>query len=368
MEREARLQAFFAWLPEELRQIPGFDWSQLPAEVMGLCIRSSDTSPDAAYLAMAAATAFGAVTTVSLLSMLGNLKALFHTLRTECGMNHPSDLRDETLWSQFAAKTATTLSRSRQLSWYSAVSTKHYPRYLRGLEADEYFLMQQYQLPAMPDGFLRRVGKADELNNSSLQRRQPVRDTLVQLLPLLRQIVLLRKELAERLARTFRQVEREIQLATPLPFAFQYTDSFPELRLQGVSWGIQRREVTMCFLLWNKRSWVLSHQNRYSLGVIREAELACGVYSPERDGFFVQFDGAEQDLFWFGDLIKNRLMQSFQRGQHDDPAYEELWKHARVSGFPRGCTTQQPGLLRSDSRWFAEHASDGDWLFEPEAI
>ncbi|OLC62554.1 MAG: hypothetical protein AUH89_01135 [Ktedonobacter sp. 13_1_40CM_4_52_4] len=192
-EREAQQQAFFAWLPKELYQVFGIDWTQLPAEVMGYCIRTIGTSPDAAYLAMAAATAFGAVTSPSLLNMLSNLKALFHTLRFVCGMQHLSDLRRETLWNEFAAKTSATMSRSRQLSWYSAVSTRHYPGYLRRLEAGDYFLMQRYQMPVMPNGFLRHVGSADELNNSSLQRWQPVRDTLVPLFPLLRQTVLLRK-------------------------------------------------------------------------------------------------------------------------------------------------------------------------------
>ncbi len=367
-ERAEQLRAFYAWLPSVLNDAPGIDWAQLPPEVMGCCIRTIGTSPDAAYLAMAAASAYGRVSTNSLVQMLLHLHSLFTTLRKDCGMERVCDLRSEKIWKEFAAKTGTTMSRSRQLSWYSSVSTKHYPQYLHTLAAGDASLMQQYQLPAMPDGFLRRVGNADKLNTSSLLRRQPARNTLVPLFPLLRQLVLLRKELAGRMFHTFQQVEQGISLDTVLPVAFHYTDSFPELQQQEQTWEMRLREVPLHFFLWNKRAWILAHQDRYSGRVIREAEQASEIYSPERDSAFVQFNGAAQDLFWFGDLIKNRLLQYFQRGLRDDPTYEERWTNARNHGFPRGCTTQQPGLLRSDSRWFAEHARDGDLLFEPEAV
>ncbi len=367
-ERAEQLRAFYAWLPSVLNDAPGIDWAQLPPEVMGCCIRTIGTSPDAAYLAMAAASAYGRVSTNSLVQMLLHLHSLFTTLRKDCGMERVCDLRSEKIWKEFAAKTGTTMSRSRQLSWYSSVSTKHYPQYLHTLAAGDASLMQQYQLPAMPDGFLKRVGNADKLNTSSLLRRQPVRNTLVPLFPLLRQLVLLRKELAGRMFHTFQQFEQGISPDTVLPVAFHYTDSFPELQQQEQTWEMRLREVPLHFFLWNKRAWILAHQDRYSGRVIREAEQASGIYSPERDSAFVQFNGAPQDLFWFGDLIKNRLLQYFQRGLRDDLTYEERWTNARDQGFPRGCTTKQPGLLRSDSRWFAEHTRDGDLLFEPEAV
>src|SRR6266699_5843150 len=214
---------------------------------MGCCIRTIGASPDAAYLAMAVASALGRMSTNSLVQMVHNLHSLFTTLRNDCGMKRVLDLRSETIWNEFAAKTGTTLTRSRQLSWYSSVSTKHYPQYLHTLAAGNASLMQQYQLPAMPDGFLRRVGKADKLNTSSLLSRQPVRDTLVPLFPLLRQLVLLRKELAQRMLQAFRQAEQGISPDTVFPLAFHYTDSFPELQQQGQTWGIRQREVLLRF-------------------------------------------------------------------------------------------------------------------------
>src|SRR5260370_36577298 len=55
-EREKQLQAFFAWLPQELHDAPGVRWTQLPAKLMGYCLRTIRNSPDAAHLALAAVT------------------------------------------------------------------------------------------------------------------------------------------------------------------------------------------------------------------------------------------------------------------------------------------------------------------------
>jgi hypothetical protein len=368
-EREDQLRAFFAWLPFQLHDAPGVNWSLLPASIMGYCIRNMGTSPDADYLAMAIASAHDVVSPNSLMQLLGNLHALLTTLRTVCGMERVCDLRSETIWNAFAAKTGTTMSRSRQLSSYSAVSLKHYPRYLRGLEAGDYLSMQQYQLPPMPHDFLKRVGKAYALNKRSRIRQQSIREMLSPLFPLLLRLVWSRKQLAERVLHAYRQALQHAETAAPLPLPFSHVDSLPlVIQRAGDGWEIHQRAITMRFFLWNKRAWILAHQDRYSGRVITEAEQASGIYSPERDQFFVQFAGNPQDVLWFGDLIMNRLLQQFQRGLRDDPRYEERWKIARDHGFPHGCTTQQPGLLRNDSRWFAEHTMDGDVLFEPEAI
>jgi hypothetical protein len=336
---------------------------------MNFCIRTLHASPDAPYLAMAMASAHDVVSPNSLIQLLGNLYALLTTLRTDCGMERVCDLRSETIWDAFAAKTGTTMSRSRQLSSYSAVSMKHYPRYLCRLEAGDSLSMQQYQLPPMPHDFLKRVGKAYALNERSRIRQQSIREMLSPLFPLLLRLVWLRNHLAERVLHAYRQALQHAETSALLPLPFSHVDSLPLLIQQaGNGWEIQQRAIMMRFFLWNKRAWILAHQDRYSGRVITEAEQVSGIYSPERDQFFVQFAGNPHDVLWFGDLIKNRLLQQFQRGLRDDPTYEERWKIAREHGFPHGCTTQQLGLLRNDSRWFAEHTRDGDVLFEPEAI
>src|SRR6266481_348544 len=67
-DREDQLQAFLAWLPKDLHDAPGIDWTTIPPGVMGYCVRTIGNSPDAAHLAIAVASALGAINTRTLLS------------------------------------------------------------------------------------------------------------------------------------------------------------------------------------------------------------------------------------------------------------------------------------------------------------
>src|SRR5258708_40313483 len=51
--QEEQRKAFFTWLPCELHGVPGIDWEQFPAEVMGYCVRTIGDNPDSAVLAVA---------------------------------------------------------------------------------------------------------------------------------------------------------------------------------------------------------------------------------------------------------------------------------------------------------------------------
>src|SRR5437762_14186906 len=59
LDRETQLQAFYAWLPKDLYDAPGIDWAQYPAELMGYCVRSIGTSPEAPALAVLAVSVHG---------------------------------------------------------------------------------------------------------------------------------------------------------------------------------------------------------------------------------------------------------------------------------------------------------------------
>src|SRR6266699_4043263 len=80
-EQEKQLQAFFAWLPQELHDAPGMRWTQLPAELMGYCLRTIRNSPDAAHLALAAGSLTGAMNMNSQGTALNLLNRLLRSLR-----------------------------------------------------------------------------------------------------------------------------------------------------------------------------------------------------------------------------------------------------------------------------------------------
>src|SRR5260370_36522244 len=103
-DRQDQLDAFFTWLPTELHDAPGIDWSKLPPQVMGYCVCTASQSPDATMLALAAASAHGSLTTNSLLSLVGAFSRLFVTLRSQCGLSQYADLRNEELWLKYAVR------------------------------------------------------------------------------------------------------------------------------------------------------------------------------------------------------------------------------------------------------------------------
>jgi hypothetical protein len=363
--QEEQLRSFLAWLPQDLQNAPGINWAHLPDTIMRYCIKNISTSPDASYLAIAAASAQGNVSSDSLLQMLRHLHAFLRTMRASCGMEHMSDLGRRTLWDAFATRTSASSVRSKQLSSYSAVSMRHYPQYLHTLDPADTVMMQQYQLPCMPPGFLRRVGKASELNASSKMRQQPIHQQLVPLFPVLCQLVWLRKQLAERLLQAYHQAQRQAAAGAVLPLHFQYTDILPWVEQQGQTADLHQRELQLRFILWSRRSWVLHHQERYSRKVIRRAQRAYGPYSPEQDRYFVQFDGSQEDLLWIGELVEQQLLQHLYAGEaRREPTYAERVRLARELGFPRGC----PGILRGDTYWFAQATRRGDQVFDPEPL
>lgn len=372
--RQEQLQAFLTWLPTELQNAPGIDWTLLPEEVRAYCLRAVPrASPDVPYMALAAATACATVNTNSLLQLLRNLHALLTTFRSECGMAQIPDLNREALWKEFAAKTQETRSRSMQLSAYSAVSTKHYPRYLHGLvEADDFFLMQQYQFPPLPDGYLRRVGQASDFNNSSRLRQQPIRELLLPLYPTLLQLVWLRKQQMERVLHAYSLARSLVESGATLPFAFQQTVLIPSLAQQNGTrtWELQQRERTLHFLLWEKRSWVLGHRDRYTQATNRKAETARGTYDQQRPLYFVEVLNPASDLLWFGQLIEQRILKTLKGESQDQDDATSLQRRqlAKKLGCANGCVTGIPGLLQAGTAWLAEHQRTGDLLFEPQAL
>src|SRR5438045_2973581 len=76
-DREDQVKAFFSWLPQELHDAPGIDWATLSPEIMGYLVRTIVSSPDAAVMAVAAASYYGrAIDQISQLTRLRQLGSL----------------------------------------------------------------------------------------------------------------------------------------------------------------------------------------------------------------------------------------------------------------------------------------------------
>ena len=376
-DREDQLQAFFAWLPKELHDAPGIDWTTIPPGVMGYCVRTIGNSPDAAHLAIAVASALGAINTRTLLSLIGDLNILLRTFRSECQMQGISDLHQEQLWQRFLAKTKPTSSQRKQVKAYRSVTVGHFPSYLHRLTAPNRLRMRAYAFPPMPHEFLKHQLPYRAVTAAAQARRKAQSDVLVPLYPVLRQLVRFRKQLAERTLLAIREARRKVEAGqATLPLPFSHTDTIPQVNRDARTISevqIQGREVTMQFILWDKRTWVLHHTDRYCHDIVKDAQVGRRTYKQEQNSFFVQYEGPSSDLLWIGDLIEQRLLQQFEALDSQDPGYNERWQLARKLGFSNGCQCYRPGLLNSGDRWFSDSVHrdgqyQGDFLFEPESL
>jgi hypothetical protein len=373
LDRETQLKVFFNWLPSELHDAPEIDWVRIPPTVMGYCVRTVAESPSAAYIASAIASACEAMTAYCLLRAAGALHNLFQFLYSECCMKQIPDLRHQQLWQDFLAKTKYTEGVRKELKVYKSITEIHYPMYLQQLNEQNRLRMQPYALPPIPHAVLSKHFPHTITAIAAEQKRKAQSDILVPLYPVLRQLVRVRKQAAERMLHAIREARNQVKSSViSLPYSFQHTNTIPNVNHDARTVAeieIQGREVTMHFILWDKRAWVLHHPDRFSHDVLGDAKAGRNAYTREQNCFFVQFVGSAPDLLWFGDIIEHRLIQSFNVKNHQEKGYQERWNLARSLGFSAGCQCSRPGLLSSSDKWFSEGAyRDGDFLFEPEAL
>src|SRR5258708_31167145 len=95
--RAEQLEAFLAWLPTELADIPGIDWTNLSPEVMSYCVRTVGNSPDAAALAITAAS-LHELPVGSQCEYLKKVKLLLQWLRSTLQIQCLADLQQEHAW------------------------------------------------------------------------------------------------------------------------------------------------------------------------------------------------------------------------------------------------------------------------------
>ena len=356
--KEAQFQAFLAWLPQELHDAPGIEWAKLAPEVMGYCIHTINSSPDAAVLAVVAASLHGALPMLSQRQALARVNWLLRALRSNCGMQHLTDLKQVQIWHTWVAHRPKTEGVRQQARAYASVATTHLPRYLLRLDIPDRLRMQQYSLPPLPLDLVKNHLSAKPFAAAQQAKRKAQTDILVPLYPVLRQLIRFRKQLMERTLLTIRDARRKIETGeAELPFHFFHTDIIPEVNRDARSVSevrIQGREVTMHFILWDRKTWVEYHPERYSDATRDQVNMEARAYTPEQNTFFVQFAGKSSDLWWVGDLIEHRLLQNFHHEHSHVEGYQDRLQLARSLGFTKGCVCSRPGLLNTGYLWLTE--------------
>ncbi len=333
---------------------------------MGYLVKTVGHSPDAAVMAVAAASMHGAIDKFSQYTLIKNLGTLLKSLRATTSIRCLADLKQEQIWFDWAALQE---KKGHTLAAYASIATGHFPRYLRRLTLTERQRMQQYALPPSPTDLSRKYFPAKQISAAQKQARKETTDILVPLYPILRQVVRLRKQLAERTLLTIREACRKVEAGEAiLPYHFQHTDTIPEVSRDARTVAEVRvlgREGTMNLILWDKRTWVTEHPDLYSRDSVEHARNGTESYTEKLNRFFVQFDGAFRDCLWFGDLVEHRVFKHFGKweGADSEPVeYQARWAYARACGFTDGCVCSAPGLLDPGDRWCSAQEERGKEL------
>ncbi len=354
-QREAHIQAFLAWLPKILHDAPGIRWERLSSQVMGYLIRNVTESPDAVSITLAVGCAMEALRPRVLYSACHTLTSLLRQLRRQYGMVTFDELGTRAIWDRFVERRMISGGDLGKLKCYDALASTHRRPFEEGLTRRQQVIWQPYLLPPLPHGFLQKKAQRKAVETAAKNRRKEQSEVILPLFPLLVEIAQLRKQAAERLIKEFRRQRDRVRTGEiALPYRLEYVDRQFSLSEQATTLAavqLVERKVTLSFTLWNRMSWVKEHLDQCGKYIHQCWKKQIDAYTPERNTYFLQYEGAVGNLLWCGDLIEQQLLGTGKR---------------------EGLIVTRPGLLypaNSDVQWLSwARKLSGAMLFDPESL
>ncbi len=340
------VQALFAWLPKDLHDAPGIDWTQLPSEVIGYLVNTVGESPWASSLALAAGIGRGAMKNMSLKKSIMKLNALLRSIQSLCGSKQVSELTKQ-VWELYVSQKELTPGDYYNFQAYSTFTESHLPDHLEGLTPQERVRLAPYALPRLPRGFCKQYVPRSTNTEGEKQRRKGKSDVLAPLHSLLVALIRFRQQSAGRLLSAYHEALKQAKkgdIELPLPFSYEEdlvmvnrdARTIAEVRLE-------KRPVVLHFLLWDRQSWVKKHPDDYGDTTKRNADL--GIEGCTEPQFFVQCLNPAEELLWFGDLIKYRLLQQTVPGNIPPEDAQQRKQLLAQMGNAKGLLCKRAGIL-----------------------
>jgi hypothetical protein len=358
-ERQAHIQAFLAWLPPIVKTAPGICWERLPSNVMGYLIRVADMvadMPEMVAITLATGCAMDAMKPKTLYVYCTHVTNLLRRLRRSYGMGTLADLAARRVWDAFVEGRLISSGDLNMLRRYQTFACVYQRPYFENLPERQQVIWKPYLLPRLPRGFCEKQAQQQAVIAAAEARRKEQSDVIVPLFPLLVELVQLRKQAAERLVKEFRRLCAQVQRGEiTLPYQFEYVDRQFTVSEQAMTLSdvqLIEQPVTLILTLWNRTEFVKHHSKLYTREVLKWAKRQMRAYAPERNGYFLQYEGDVRHLLWCGDLIEKHLLGA----KH----------HPEVIG------TRRPGVLTStnaDAQWIGyARRRTGTILFDPEPL
>ena len=153
----------------------------------------------------------------------------------------------------------------------------------------------------------------------------------------------------------------------PLPYPFQHTDrsySVTEDAPTIAAVSLLEQTITLNFTLWNREAWVEAHPELYGRCSQWQRKRQLFAYAAEKAIYFLQYEGAPEQLLWCGDVLANWPVLT------PVPSPSEA-EEAKARPWHTVLCLNRPGLLAPPKRssvWFRHAMSTGAMLFEPESL
>jgi hypothetical protein len=366
------VQVLSEWLPPQLRHAPLIDWARLPSSTIAYLTNSVGDSPFRGHIALALICAAGALKANSLKTTAAQLNKVLQRIQQTCSIYHSTELTPQ-IWYALATDEGIPPDLYYGLRVYKQCTTKHLPDYLDQLTSQQRTQIQPYLLPPLPRRFWQEQTNGPAIEAAAKRRRKEKSDVLAPLHHLLVALVRLRKQAVERMHLAYQEAQKQVTSShETLPLAFAYQEELVTINQNARTVSelcLEKRQATLSFLLWDRRTWVLSHPNDYSSTTINEAKKRLKEFAEQQ--FFLQFLGPIDDLFWFGPLIKYRVHQMKATALNPDEERHRT-QLLQEMGLTNGLECRRPGLLtpRQDHANILAHAMtrSGALLFDSESI
>jgi hypothetical protein len=309
--RALHLQTFFKWLPEEFHETPLVDWTRLPSRVIGYLVNTVGDSPFALSLAIAAAVGFGPMNELVVRHSLSGLYRLLQDVQVRCGVQSVAGLTSN-VWNTYVSGRELTPKDYAYFKWYAAFTETYLPDYLEKLNRHQYARVEPYVLPHLPRKFRQQHVPRGVQEEGEKRRRKEKSDVIAPLHTLLVALVRFRKQNIQRLSSAYHEALTQAQASgAELPLSFSYEDELVTVNREAQTVSdvrLEKQPVTLHFLLWDRQSWVKKHPKDYQRAIKSRADL--GIREFAQPQFFIQCLNPIEELLWFGDLIKYRLLQA----------------------------------------------------------
>lgn len=366
------VQILSEWLPSDLLNAPLLDWARLPSPIIAYLTNSVGDNPFGGHVALALICAAGALKGNSLKTTAVLLNRFLQRIQQTCGIHHPAELTPQT-WQALVTEASIPSDLYYGLRVYKQCTTKYLPDYLDQLTPRYRAQVQPYLLPPLPRRFWQEQVNGSAIEAAAKRKRKEKSDVLAPLHHLLVALVRLRKQAVERMHLAYQEARKQVVSDNGnLPLSFAYQEELVTINRDARTVSelrLEKRSVTLSFLLWDRRSWVLSHPNDYSFTTINEAKNRLKEFTKQQ--FFLQFLSPIEDLFWFGHLIKYRVHQMAATTLNPDEARRRTQLLQEI-GLKNGLECRRPGLLSPGQELsnVLSHAMtrSGALLFEPESI